>query len=930
MSEPSDLRPSSSAGAALRPSVGSHARLRRGSIASGRSRAALVMVLGLTVLGLLWTLALPTTAAADEEAEGAAEKSTVEIAVDQWWVLDPQPAPLPAFSSSAAAEPAEDSEKAPELGSLLDFPTQDPDGLRPTTAGAEADAPAWTAAAAPPATDSPARTWLAAYIEADRFAEATLSLTSAQPFVAYWDGEAVAERKSAASAPKGEEDDEVKAVTADLSLLQGKGLLLVETVYDPSGGSPWAVEAKLEVEEALGERVRVSLDAQRGLSLADLLDIESVLGVGISASGDWLSLRVRDHGAPKEDAITRTEIRSATDGEVARVHHGSESSVRWAPEGDRYAYTVSGEAGTDVWIASVGGGTQRVLEGVEDFSFLDWLPPAGAALIYGRSETPEADSRGVKLLRSPNDRWPSYRAVTSLYRFDLESGSHQRLTAGEDSVSYHDARPDGEALLISIGSYQDDVYPFNYETLYELDLATLSPRQIAEGTWVNSAIYAPDGSFAVVSGAPTAFGSKGSTLGEGELTNLYDTQLYRLDLADLEIQPLSRELDPAVEGMVGWSGAGELIFRAQVGPRSQLFAWRPTVGANGGFTQLEWDLEQGSLDNVGSAAVAADGSRVVISGEGAATPARVLTAQLSDGRLVGSPQELLVPLEARGEELRLGTVKNWSYETEAGDTLDAHVTYPPDFDPGQKYPLLVYYYSGTVPSTIDFGGRYPKDLWASMGYVVLVVQPSGATGYGQEFSARHLNNWGRTVAGEIIEGTERFIAEHPFVDGDRVGCLGASYGGFMTMYLLTQTDLFSAAVAHAGISSLSSYWGEGYWGWLYKAVASAESYPWDAPDLYVDQSPLFSADKINTPLLLTHGDADTNVPVGESEQLYVALRILGREVEFLEVDGQDHRIVPYDQKKLWTQAIIAWFDRYLKEELGYWEHLFGTAEEPKG
>jgi dipeptidyl aminopeptidase/acylaminoacyl peptidase len=181
-------------------------------------------------------------------------------------------------------------------------------------------------------------------------------------------------------------------------------------------------------------------------------------------------------------------------------------------------------------------------------------------------------------------------------------------------------------------------------------------------------------------------------------------------------------------------------------------------------------------------------------------------------------------------------------------------------------------------------------MYAAQGYVVYTLNPSGTTGFGQEFSARHVNAWGKVTADEIIKGTETFCQEHPFVDAKKIGCIGASYGGFMTQYLQTRTDLFAAAISHAGISALSSYWGEGYWGYGYCAVANAGSYPWNNAELFTKQSPLFNADKIKTPLLLLHGNADTNVPVGESIQMFAALKLLGKTVEFIQVDGENHGI----------------------------------------
>ena len=278
------------------------------------------------------------------------------------------------------------------------------------------------------------------------------------------------------------------------------------------------------------------------------------------------------------------------------------------------------------------------------------------------------------------------------------------------------------------------------------------------------------------------------------------------------------------------------------------------------------------------------------------------------------------------EHVRFGYSGEWDFEMGNGTLIRGFFLYPRDFDPAEKYPLIVQYYGGTNPVSKSFGGRYPADIWAGEGYVVYVPQPSGATGFGQEFSARHQNNWGKTVAGEIIEGTKKFIEAHDFVDPEKIGCIGASYGGFMTMLLQTQTDIFTCAISHAGISSISSYWGEGYWGYGYSANATGDSYPWSRKDIYIDQSALFNADKINTPLLLLHGSEDTNVPLGESLQLWVGLKILGKPVEMVQVAGEDHWILDYSKRIEWHNTIMAWFDRWLKEETGDWKQLFPRSE----
>jgi dipeptidyl aminopeptidase/acylaminoacyl peptidase len=273
-------------------------------------------------------------------------------------------------------------------------------------------------------------------------------------------------------------------------------------------------------------------------------------------------------------------------------------------------------------------------------------------------------------------------------------------------------------------------------------------------------------------------------------------------------------------------------------------------------------------------------------------------------------------------QVELGECKAWDFVNSRGDTISGRFYLPPHFDASKSYPMIVNYYGGCSPTSRNFESRYPHHVYAAMGYVVYVINPSGATGFGQEFSARHVNTAGEGVAQDIIEGTRRFCEEHPYVNPKKIGCIGASYGGFMTQYLQTQTDLFAAAISHAGISDHTSYWGEGYWGYSYSEVSMANSYPWSDTDLYVKQSPLYNADKIHTPLLFVHGDADHNVPVGESIQLFTALKLLGRETAFVAVTDQDHHILDYDKRIRWQNTIFAWFAKWLQDDDAWWKSMY--------
>ena len=383
-----------------------------------------------------------------------------------------------------------------------------------------------------------------------------------------------------------------------------------------------------------------------------------------------------------------------------------------------------------------------------------------------------------------------------------------------------------------------------------------------------------------------------------------------MNMSTRQIEPVTKNFDPSISAQEWSAQDGYIYYRVEEGDRSNMYRYDPK--------RKKFDILPLKEEVIRSFNIAENADRATYTGVSASNSNRsyLLNLKTMESTLISDPYA------ERLNKLQLGEVKDWQFTSSSGDVIEGRYYLPPHFDPQKKYPLIVYYYGGTSPTARTFESTYPLHVYAAQDYVVYTLQPSGTTGYGQEFSARHVNAWGERTAEEIIEGTKAFVASHSFVDGSKIGNIGASYGGFMTQYLITRTDLFSASVSHAGISNITSYWGEGYWGYSYSAGASAGSFPWNNPDLYVKQSPLFSADKINTPLLLLHGTADTNVPIGESIQMYNALKLLGKEVEFIQVDGENHAIYDYDKRIAWNNAIYAWFAKWLKNDSRRWDSMF--------
>ena len=491
---------------------------------------------------------------------------------------------------------------------------------------------------------------------------------------------------------------------------------------------------------------------------------------------------------------------------------------------------------------------------------------------------------------------------------DYPSGFSYQLIFDEDSPSLNSISYDGNFIIYSVNKVDLKNRPYSKNSYYKLNLNDLTKDSLFTLGWSGAAKISPNGNDILITAGPSAFDGAGLNLKEDLIPNEYDTQAFIYNLDSKTVKAITKDFNPQVNN-AEWIDNNNLNF--QVTDESYTRIYKYNISSKT-FNKVE--IPQEDIDKID---FSNDYSVAVYSGSSSNEHAKVYSYNFNSGKSL-----LISDVDPKYKNIQLGDVKDWDFTSSKGRKIKGRVYYPPNFDESKKYPVIVNYYGGTSPTTREFEGRYPKNIWAANGYLVYVLQPSGATGFGQTFSAYHVNDWGTTTADEIIEGIKKFLSEHEYADSKKVGCIGASYGGFMTMTLLTKTNIFAAAISHAGISTLTSYWGEGYWGYSYSAIATADSFPWNRKDIYIDKSPIYNADKINSPLLLLHGKSDTNVPVGESLTMFTALKLLGKDVEFVQVDGQDHWIMDYDKRMKWTKTIIAYYDRFLKDQPEWWNNLY--------
>lgn len=745
----------------------------------------------------------------------------------------------------------------------------------------------------------------ASHLRAERFAKGKLKLVSSPRADVILNGDVKISKTTADSVP-GEQ-------SADIELLPQQDYSLIVNVLTMPD-DPGKPEFRLEFvpdKDFEGVKVSSGADIDRRVSPLSTMQGERVSSMALSPDGKYLLTRYLEV-ISAEESHKRVVMTETATGRT--VSENIDFSADWMPKSNSLYFTKEGVKDYDLYVMEVPSmRTTRIATAIPDQG-VTFSPDEKYLFYYDKVDG--AKQEGVmRRYTSPDDRIPGDRDRFYIYRYDIENGVAVPLTYGGGTTSICDISRDGSKLLYMSQRQTPDKYPFYRVSLVQMDMNTFATDTIindADG-FVSNAIYSPDAQRLFLVGGPDAFDRIGANHDPEPIANNFDNQGFIMTLSDRSVRPMTKDFDPSLEGTPVWNAVDNRIyFIGERGFFRDLYQLNPSDGK---IVMLGKE----NVQTVRGFSIGDREDRYAAYWGGSFTDdgvACLLNLKNGKSTLVDDP------LKGWLGDTQFGKMEPWKFTASDGTVVDGYMCLPPDFDANKKYPLIVYYYGGTSPSNASFYHLYSPQVFASRDYVVYVLNPSGTTGYGQEYSARHVNAWGKRTADEIIQGVKEFCKAHPFVNKDRIGCLGASYGGFMTQYLLTKTDIFHAAISHAGISNVTSYWGEGFWGYSYNSVAAAKSYPWTDPELFTKQGSLFNADKIHTPLLLLHGTVDTNVPIGESIQLFNALKILGRDVEFITVQDENHIISNFNNKLSWHNTIMAWFAKWLQDDASWWNELY--------